>query len=78
MIVGVVAGQARGHLIKGKLRQHGNAVEGLLPVHRNIVAECFEWLPGKGVVNALGLLQADDVRLPLGKPRGQVVHSLLY
>jgi len=35
-------------------------------VHRNIVAERFERLARKGVVNALGLLQADDVRLPLG------------
>jgi len=35
-------------------------------------------LARKGVVNALGLLQADDVRLPLGEPRGQVVQSLLY
>ena len=77
MVVGVVAGQPRRHLVERKFGQDRDAVEGLLPVHCDIVAEGFQWLARKGVVDALGLLQADDVRLPLGQPGRQVVDSLL-
>jgi hypothetical protein len=77
MIVGTVAGQACRDLVKGKFREHGNAIECLLTVHCNIVSERFERLAWKNIVNTLGLLQADDVRLALREPRGQIVHSLL-
>ena len=77
MIVGGVAGEARRHLIERKLRQHGDAVKGLLTVHRNIVSECLECLARKGVIDTLGLLQADDIRLPFDQPGGQIIHSLL-
>ena len=46
-------------------------------MHCNIVAERLERLARKGVVDAFGLLQADDVGLPLGEPGGQIIHSLL-
>ncbi len=77
MVVGVVAGQSRGHLVERELRQDRDAVEGLLPVHCDIVAERLERLAREGFVHALGLLQADDVGPPLQEPGGQVVHSLL-
>ena len=78
MVVGVVARQPRRDLVERQLGEHGHAVEGLLPVHRDIVAQRLNRLARKGIVDALGLLQADDVGLPLGQPGGEVINSLLY
>ena len=69
MVVGVVAGQPRRHLVERELRQDGDAVEGLLAVDGDVVAERLERLARKGVVDALGLLQADDVGLALARAR---------
>src|SRR5262249_49608971 len=68
--------QARRDLVEWKLRQHRNAVEGLLPVHCNIVAERLQRLARERVVDTLGFLQADHVRLPLRQPGGPGVHSV--
>ena len=65
MAVGVVTGQSRGHVLQWEFREYRDAVEGLLPVHCNIVAQRLERLARKGFVDALGLLQEDDVGPPL-------------
>ncbi len=61
-----IAGQAalalHGLLAPG---QHRDAVERLLTVHCNIVAQRLDRLARERVVDALGLLQTDDVGLPL-------------
>src|SRR6516164_1125456 len=77
MAVGLVAGKPRGHVLEGKFRQQRDPVEGLLPVHCNIVAERFEGFAREGIIHAFGLLQADDVGPPLREPRGHVVDPLL-
>src|SRR5262249_18283486 len=77
MAVGLIAGQSRRHLLERKLGEERDAVEGLLPVHRNIVAERLERLAREGLIHALGLLQDNDVWPPLRKPSGQIVDPLL-
>src|SRR5262249_32856416 len=77
MAVGLIAGQSRRHLLERKLGEERDAVEGLLPVHRNIVAERLERLAWEGLIHALGLLQDNDVWPPLRKPSGQIVDPLL-
>ncbi len=77
MIVAVVAGQADIDLVERKFRQQRDAVEGLLPVHGEIIAERLERLAREGVVDAFGLLQADDVGLALGEPGDRGIDALL-
>src|SRR5690606_37221591 len=49
---------------KGVAREDGDAVIALLALHGDvIVAGLMEGAPGKLVVRALGLLEAEDVRL---------------
>ena len=61
----VVAGEARLGLVERQLRQQRDAVEGLLPVGDDVVAERLDLQPREGLVDAFDLLQADDVRLAL-------------
>ena len=59
--VGVVAGQAAGDLERA-LGEDRDAVEPLLPVGLDIVAEVLDLEPRKLLVEALDLLQAERVR----------------
>jgi hypothetical protein len=77
MVVALIAGQARRHFLQGEFGQDGYPIEGLLTVHRNIVAHGLKRLARKGGVDAFGLLQANDIRLALGQPGQQVVQPLL-
>ncbi len=58
--VGVVARQAAGDL-EGTLGEDGDAVEPLLPVRLDIVAEVLDLKPRKLLVEALDLLQTQRV-----------------
>src|SRR5262249_23274446 len=64
-------------LVERQLRQDGDAIEGFLTVHGYVVAEALQWLPRKGLVDALGLLQADDVGLSCREPSDEPVETLL-
>ena len=75
MVVAVVAGQAGRHLVERQLGEDGDAVEGLLAVHGDVVAERLERLAREGLVHAFDLLQADDVGRALLEPGQQVVHA---
>ena len=77
VIVLVVAGQAVVDFVERKFRQERDAVERLLPVHREIVAERLERLARERIVDGFGLLQADDVGLALGKPGARGIDALL-
>ena len=72
MHVVVVAGQPGRDLVERQLGQQRDAVEGLLAVHGDIVAERLERLAREGLVDAFDFLQADDVRLriPAARPAG--------
>ena len=63
MLIQIVAGEARGSLVERMFREQGDAVERLLPVGDDVVAEGFNGLTRKRVVHAFDLLQADDVGL---------------
>ena len=54
---------SRGVTSSNGIRQDRDAVEGLLAVHGDIVAERLERLAREGLVDAFGFLQADDVGL---------------
>jgi hypothetical protein len=74
----VVAGQARPCLVKGKSGEQGDAVEGLLTVTNHVVAKRLDLQPRKGLVGALGLLQADDLRRTLFQPDEEIFEPLPY
>ena len=49
--------------LERQLRDHGDAVIALLPVQRDVfIAEPFETLERKGVIDAFGFLQAQYIR----------------
>src|SRR5262249_29514307 len=77
MIVAVVPRQTGLHVLEWKLRQNGDAVKRLLTVHGDVVAEFFERLAWKCLVDSLGLLQTHDVELGRGEPSHQVFDALL-
>src|SRR5579884_913063 len=77
MVVAVVARQAVSHFIEFVFRQDGHPVEGFLAVDRDVVAERLEFHAWKSVVDAFGLLQADDVGSALGEPGARGVDPLL-
>ena len=56
-----VAGEPRRDLVEGELGEQRHAVEALLPVHRDVIAERLELEAGEGLVDAFDLLQAGDV-----------------
>src|SRR5262245_65946042 len=68
MIVGVVAGQARRHLVERELRQDGDAVERFLTVYGDIIPQGLQGLARKGVIDAFGFLEAYDMWLAGGQP----------
>jgi hypothetical protein len=72
----VVAGKPRLGLIKGQLRQQRNAVEGLLAVGDDIVAERLDLQPRKRLIDAFDFLQAHDVRRAVLQPAQQMVDPL--
>ena len=59
----VVAGEARRRLVERQARQQRDAVEALLAMNRDVVAERLDRLARKGLVDAFDFLQADDVGL---------------
>src|SRR5262249_30273778 len=77
MIVCAVSGQSGRYLVERELGQDRDTVEGLLAVHRNIVAERLEAFAREGVIDAFGLLHAANVGLAFGQPRKHVIQSLL-
>ena len=74
VVVAVVARKPGGNLLERAFREDGDAVECLLAMHRDVVAERLQWLARKGFVDAFRLLQADHVRLALREP-GQRLSS---
>ena len=52
-----VAGEPRLNLVERELGEERHAVEALLPVHGDVVAELLELEPREGVVDAFDLLQ---------------------
>ena len=62
MRIFVIAGKPGLGLVERQLRQQRHAVEGLLAVGDDVVAERFDLEPRKRVVGAFDFLQADDVR----------------
>ena len=73
--VGVVAGQPARHLERA-LRQDGDAVEPLLPVRLDVIAEVLDLEPRKLLVRALDLLQTERVGLDLLEIIEQVADPL--
>jgi len=61
VLVGRVAGQAARDLDRA-LGEDGDAVEGLLPVRRDVVAELLDLSARELLVRAFELLQAEGVR----------------
>ena len=72
----VVAGQPRFGFLERQLRQQRDAVEGLLAVGDDVVAERLDLEPRKGVIDAFDFLQADDVRLALLQPADEMLDPL--
>ena len=61
MVVLVIAGQARFGLVERQFREQGYAVEGLLAMGDDVVAERLDLQPRERLVDAFDFLQADDV-----------------
>ena len=66
-VVGV-AGQAAGDVLEPVLRQDGDAVEALLTVGGDVVAEALEGGEREALVDRLDLLQADEIGPRLLQP----------
>ena len=66
----VVAGKPGLGLVERQLRQQRHAVERLLAVGDDVVAERLDLEPREGVVGAFDFLQADDIGLtsPSARP----------
>jgi hypothetical protein len=77
VIVGVIAGQADIDLVKRVFGQNRDAVERFLTVDSDVVAEALERFTGEGVINTLGLLQADQVGRAFGEPSRRSIKPLL-
>ena len=76
MDVLVVAGKARLGFVERQLRQQRDAVEGLLAVGDDVVAERLDLQPRKRLIDAFDFLQADDVRRAVLQPGQQMVDPL--
>jgi hypothetical protein len=72
----VVAGKARPGLIEGQLRQQRHPVERLLAVGDHVVAERFDRLARKGLIDAFDFLQANDIGRAVLQPAHEVVAAL--
>ena len=77
VITARVAGQPVVDLVEREFGKQRNAIECPLAVHGDVVTESLERFAREGVVDALGFLQADDIRLPLGEPRHRRIEPLL-
>src|ERR1700694_4848938 len=77
MVVAVVTGQPRRYLVEARLRQNGDSVESLLAVNRKVITQALKLCARKGFIDAFGFLQTDDVGLPLGQPRSEIINPLL-
>src|SRR5690606_14922139 len=73
LLVRIVAGQPAIDLIEGQLRQDRDAVEALLAVRLDVIAERLDLEAWKAFVDRLDLLQADDVGIALLQPGEQIV-----
>ena len=71
----VVAGKARFGLVERQFGQQSNAVEGLLAVGDDIIAERLDLQPRKRLVDAFDFLQADDVRRAVLQPGQEMVRA---
>src|SRR5262247_2599309 len=77
MIVGVVARQARRHLVERELRQDGDAVERFLTMYGDIISQGLQGLAREGVIDAFGFLEAYDMWLACRQPGDERVDALL-
>src|SRR5262245_66475615 len=77
MIVGVVARQARRHLVERELRQDGDAVERFLTVYGDIIPQGLQGLARKGVIDAFGFLEEYDMWLACRQTGDERVDELL-
>src|SRR5579863_1223792 len=75
VLVTLVAGQAARYLER-PLRESGDAVEALLPMHGDIVAAGFDLRVREGGVDAFQFLQADDVGTDLPQIAQQMLGPL--
>ncbi len=78
LLVAIVARQPGSHLVERGLGQDRDAVEALLAVDGDVVAERLEGLPRERVVHAFRFLEANDVGTALGEPRCGAVQPLLH
>jgi hypothetical protein len=65
------------NVVQPPLRENGDAVEALLPTNGDVVAEALEPVRWEYFVDALDLLQAQNIRLGLAKPRQRGVEPRL-
>src|SRR5215472_335791 len=76
VVVLVVSWKTITDFIEWEFRQQRDAIERLLAVHGDVVTERLERFARKSIVDAFGFLQADDVRLALGKPCHRGIDAL--
>ena len=72
----VITGQSRLGLVERQLRQQRDAVECLLAVGDDVVAERLDLQPGESVIDAFYLLEADDVGRTLLEPGQEELEPL--
>ena len=72
----VIAGEAGFGFLERQLRQQRDAVEGLLAVGDDVVAERLDLQPRKRVIDAFDFLQADDVGRAVLQPGQQMFDPL--
>jgi len=72
----LVSGQPRRGLVERQLRQQRDAVESLLAVGNDVVAESLDSLPGKRLIDAFDFLQADNIGCAILQPDQEMVEPL--
>ena len=77
MVILGVTRQSWRHFVKRQLREYRHPVERLLAMHGDVVTERLEGVARKGVVDAFGFLQADDVGRAFLQPGDGAVDPLL-
>ena len=77
LLVGVIAGQALLHIGQAEFGQQSDAVIGALPDNGAFEADVLEDIGRKGIRLALGLLQAQNVRMTGLQPVADRVGALL-
>ena len=76
MDVFLVPGQPRCGLVERQLRQQRHAVESLLAVGDDVVAERLDGLPGKRLVDAFDFLQANNIGGAILQPGQEMIEPL--